>query len=108
MRIIKTRGKWTKEGLIISLLKSESSDAEHNYMKHFNNNTDDADSYDDTIRGKISDIKMMLSALGNTVTNNDRKKVRTKRYEIEKKQNLLDKEIERIYDDLVELVKTLD
>ena len=77
-------------------------------MKHFNNNTDDADSYDDKIRGKISDIKMMLSALGNTVTNNDRKKVRTKRYEIEKKQNLLDKEIERIYDDLVELVKTLD
>ena len=51
-------------------------------MKHFNNNTDDADSYDDKIRGKISDIKMMLSALGNTVTNNDRKKVRTKRYEI--------------------------
>ena len=77
-------------------------------MKHFDNNTDDADSYDDKIRGKISDIKMMLSALGNTVTNNDRKKVRTKRYEIEKKQNLLDKEIERIYDDLVELVKTLD
>ena len=77
-------------------------------MKHFNNNTDDADSYDDKIRGKISDIKMMLSALGNTVTNNDRKKVRTKRYEIEKKQNLLDKEIERIYDDIVELVKTLD
>ena len=77
-------------------------------MKHFNNNTDDADSYDDKIRGKISDIKMMLSALGNTVTNNDRKKVRTKHYEIEKKQNLLDKEIERIYDDLVELVKTLD
>ena len=77
-------------------------------MKHFNNNTDDADSYDDKIRGKISDIKMMLSALGNTVTNNDRKKVRTKRYEIKKKQNLLDKEIERIYDDLVELVKTLD
>ena len=77
-------------------------------MKHFNSNTDDADSNDDKIRGKISDIKMMLSALGNTVTNNDRKKVRTKRYEIEKKQNLLDKEIERIYDDLVELVKTLD
>ena len=84
MRIIKTRGKWTKEGLIINLLKSESSDAEHNYMKHFNSNTDDADSNDDKIRGKISDIKMMVSALGNTVTNNDRKKVRTERYEIKK------------------------
>ena len=33
--------KLKKEGLIISLLKLESSDAERNYMKHFNNNTDD-------------------------------------------------------------------
>ena len=43
-----------------------------------------------------------------TVTNNDRKKVRRKLYEIEKKENLSDKEKEKIYDDLVELVKTLD
>ena len=34
---IKNRDKLTKEGLIISLLKSESSDTERNYMKHFNN-----------------------------------------------------------------------
>ena len=65
LRRIKNRDKLTKEGLIISLLKSESSDAERNYMKHFNNNTDDDDDDDDTydgkIRGKISDIRMMLS-----------------------------------------------
>ena len=73
MRRIKNRGELTKEGLIISLLKSESSDAERNYMKHFNNNTDDDDTYDDKIRGKISDIRMILSRLGNTVTNKDRK-----------------------------------
>ena len=47
MRKIKNRDKLTKEDLIISLLKSESSNAERNYMKHFNN-TDD-----DTYDGKI-------------------------------------------------------
>ena len=69
LRRIKNRDKLTKEGLIISLLKSESSDAERNYMKHFNNNTND-DTYDDKIRGKISDIRI-LSRLGNTVPNNE-------------------------------------
>ena len=63
-------------------------------MKHFNNNTND-----DKIRCKISDIRMMLSRLGNIVTNNNRKKVRKKLYERGKKENL---------SDLVELVRTLD
>ena len=44
-------------------------------MKHFNNNDtkDDTndDTYDDKIRGKISYIRMILSRLENTVTNND-------------------------------------
>ena len=93
-RRIKNRDKLTKEDLIISFLNSESSDSERNYMKHFNNNTDDDDddTYDGKIKGKISDIRMMLSALGNTVTNNDRKKIRKKLYEIEKKENLSGKE----------------
>ena len=39
MRRIKNRGKLKKEGLIISILKSEGSNAERNYMKHFNINT---------------------------------------------------------------------
>ena len=107
MRRIKNIYKLTKEDLIISLLKSESSALERNYMKHFN--TDDADdTYDDKIRGKISDIRMILSRLGNTVTNNDRKKIKRMPYEIEKKENLSDKEKEKIYDDLLELVNTLD
>ena len=78
MRRIKNWDKLTKEGLIISLLKSENSDIEHNYMKHFNNNTDDDtnnNTNDDKIRDKISDIRIILSRLGNTVTNNDRKKI---------------------------------
>ena len=61
-------------------------------MKHFNNKTNDDtnnnNTNDDKIRGQISDIRMILSRLGNTVTNNDRKKVRRKLYEIEKQGNL--------------------
>ena len=88
LRRIKNRDKLTKEDLILTLLKSESSDAERNYIKHFDNNTDDDDDDDDTydgkIIGKISDIRMMLSRLGNRVTNNDRKNIKRKFYEIEK------------------------
>ena len=105
MRTIRSCDNLTKEDLIINLLKSESSPAERNYMKHFNNNTND-DTYDDKIRGKISDIRI-LSRLGNTVSNNDRK-LEESFMKYEKKENLSDKEKEKIYDDLVELVKTLD
>ena len=43
-------------------------------MKHFNNNTGDDNTYDGKIRGKISDIRMIFSRLGNTGTNKDKKK----------------------------------
>ena len=75
LRRIKKSDKLTKEDLIISLLKSESSPAERNYMKHFNNNTND-DTYDDKIRGKISDIRMILSRLGNIVTKMIKRKLK--------------------------------
>ena len=83
-------------------------------MKEFNSNTnvDNNKNYDDTydgkIRDKISDIRMILSRLGNTITNNDRKKIKKELYEIEKKQNLSDDEKEEIYDHLVEFVNTFD
>ena len=92
LRRIKNRDKLTKESVIISLLKPESSDAERNYMKLINNDTDDDDTYDGKMRDKISDIRMILSRLGNTVTNNDRKKTNEELYEIEKKENLSDME----------------
>ena len=90
LRIIKNSDKLKKEGLITSLLKSESSSTERNYMKHFNNNANDDNNtnddnndnntndntYDDKIRDKKSDIRMTLSRLENTVTNNDRKKIK--------------------------------
>ena len=76
-------------------------------MKNFNNNTND-DIYDDKRKGKISDIRMKFSRLGNTVTNNDRKKITKELHEREKKKNLSHKEKEKIYDHLVELVNTLN
>ena len=76
MRRIKNRKKLTKEDLVLTLLKSESSALERNYMKHLNNDIDDNDTYDQKIRGKISDINMILNRLGNTITNNDKKKIK--------------------------------
>ena len=102
LRGIKNYDNLTKEDLIFSLLKSESSPAERNYMKYFNNSTNDE------IKSKINDIRLILSRLGNIVTKNDRKKIRKERYEIEKRQNLLKNEKEKIYDDLVKLANTLD
>ena len=72
-------------------------------MKYFNNSTSD-----DKIKYKINDIRMILSRLGNIVTRNDRKEIKKKLYQIEKKQNLSDNEKEKIYDHLVELVNTFD
>ena len=92
LRRIKNTEKLTKEDLIISLLKSESSIAERNFKKLFNNNNPDDDTYDDKIRGKISDIRMILSRLGNI---NDRKKIKKELYEIEKRENLSDNEKKR-------------
>ena len=114
MRRIKNRDKLKKEDL-----KLESSNVERNYMKHFNNNNNNSntnvdsnvnvdDTYDSKIRDKISDIRMILSRLGNIITNKNRKKIKKELYEIEKNQNLSDREKEKIYDNLVKLVKTLD
>ena len=89
LRRTKNIEKLTKEDLVITLLKLESSALELNFMKHFNNNNaDDNDTYDDKIRGKINDIRMIFSKLGNIVDINDRKKIKKELYEIEKKKNL--------------------
>ena len=50
-------------------------------------------------------LRMILSRLGNTVTNNDRKKIKSELHETEKKKNLSDEEKEEIYDNLAELIK---
>ena len=115
LRRIKNRGKLKKEGLITSILKSESSNAERNYMKHFNTNIDNNnvdnnanDDYDGKTRGKVRDIRAMLSRLGDIVTKDDRVKIKKELYEIENKKNLSDKEKEKIDDNLLELVNKLN
>ena len=95
LRRIKNYDNLKKEDLIISLLKSESNPAERNYMKYFSNSTSDG-AYNDKIKSKINDIRIILSRLGNIV--NDRKKIKKELYEKEKKQNLLDNEKEEIYE----------
>ena len=76
MARIKNSDKLKKEGLITSLLKSESSYVESNYMKHFNNTNDDNNNTNDSkIRDKIKDVRIILSRLGNTITSNYRKKL---------------------------------
>ena len=97
----------TKEDLIFRLLKSESNPAERSYMKYFNNSTSD-DTYDDEIESKTNDIRLILSRLGNIVAKKYRKDIKKELHEIEKKQNLLDNEKEKIYDHLVTLANTLD
>ena len=51
---------------------------------------------------------MMLSRSGNRVTKNDRKEIKKEFYEIEKRENLSDKEKEENYDYLVNLTNTLN
>ena len=76
-------------------------------MKYFNNSTRD-DTYDDKIKSKINDIRIILSRLGNIATKSNRKKIKKELYVIEKKQNLSDNEKEEIFDHLVKLINTFD
>ena len=89
-------GKLKIEGLITSFLKSEISNAERSYMKHFNTNVDnittnvdnDDDTNDAKIRVKIGDIRMILTRLGDIVHKDDRVKIKKELYEVENKKNL--------------------
>ena len=90
-------------------------------MKYFNNNTNTSNNTnvsnnnvnnnntndDDTNDSKISDIRAILSRLGNIVNKNDRDKIKKELYEIENKKNLSDEEKEKIHDNLAELVNKL-
>ena len=83
LRGFKKLDNLTKEDLIFRLLKSESNLIERNYMKYFNNSTSD-DTYDNKIKSKINDIRLILSRLRNLVTKIYRNEVKKELYEIEK------------------------
>ena len=94
----------TKEDLIFSLFKLESSPPECNYIKYFNNNNNT----NDETKSKINYITIILSRLGNIITKNERKKIKKNLYEIEKNNNVSTNEKEKIYNDLIKLANTLD
>ena len=85
-----------------------SNNTNVNNSTNVNNNTNDDDTYDGKIRDKVSDIRVILSRLGDIVTKNDRKEIKNELYEIENKKNLSDEEKEKINDNLVQLVNKLN
>ena len=100
---IQSRGKLKKEGLITRIIKTERSNAERNYMKHFNTNVDNYnvdnnanDDYNGQIKDKISNIGVKRSRLGDIVTKDDREKIKIELYEIENKKNLSIKKKKRL------------
>ena len=113
MRRIKNTDKLKKEVLITGISKSEINNAEGSFTKHFNANVDNNatnvatndDPYDAKIRDKIGHIRVILSRLGDIVTKDDRVKVKKELYEVKNKENLSDKEKEKIADNLLELVR---
>ena len=64
---------------------NNNTDAKNNNNNNNNHNTNDDDTYDSKIRDKISDIRIILSRLGNTITNKNKKKIKKELYEIEKR-----------------------
>ena len=82
-KLVKTEPKKTDNE---EKLKRKSTDK----LKEIHNNT-----YDGKIRDKMSDIRMILSRLQTIVTKKDKKKIMKELYEIEKKQDLSDKEKKR-------------
>ena len=83
LRRIKNYDKLSTEDLIYTLLRSESDLMESNYEKYITDNTNDE------IKSKINYIRILLSRLGNIITQDGRKnKLRKNLYEIEKTQKL--------------------
>ena len=76
-------------------------------MKYFNKSTSD-NTYEDEIKSKVNDIRLIFSRLVNIVTTKYRREIKKKLYEIEKEQNLSENEKEKIYDHLVKLANNLD
>ena len=102
LRGIKNYDKLSREDLIYTLLRSESYSVESDYEKYITNDTNDE------IKGKINNIRMILSKLGDTVTKDERKKTKKDLYEIEKKQRPTKTQKERAYRYFIELAYALD
>ena len=86
LRKIRNYDKMSKEDSIDTLLRSEKSFLENNYIKYISININDDD--DDGIRAKINNIRIVLARLVNIIAKKDRDKIRKELYDIEKKKRL--------------------
>ena len=109
MKRDKNSGKLEKEGLVTTLVKSGISSAERSTNVSNNTNANASnDTNDGKIRGKINDIILILSRLGDIVTKNGREKTKKELHEIENKTNISDEEKEKNYNNLLELANKLN
>lgn len=60
---------------------------EDNYIKYINNNIGDNDNIDNRLRGIMNNIRIILTKLGNIVTNVDRWVITKELYELEQALN---------------------
>ena len=108
IRKIKNYEDMKKEDLITSILKSKQSITElfnnnnNNYYNNNNNNNNNL--YED----EISDIRRILSRLGDILPKKDRKEIKNKLYEIEHQRNILEEEREKNDEYLRKLVRILN
>ena len=70
LRTIKNYGNLSKEDLIYTILRSEKSLYENNYLNCIRNNTDDK------IKEKINIIRIELAKLGDIITKEDRDNIK--------------------------------
>ena len=94
IRRIKNYEDMKKQDLIISLLKSKESTAEH-----FNDNHHD---------NEISDVRRILNRLRDILPKKDRKKIKDKLYKIEHQRNISEEERERNDKYLRKIVRILN
>ena len=89
LRRIKNYWDMTKKDLIYTLLRSEKNVLEDNYMKYINVCTNDE------LKEKINQIRILLTKLRNTLTDEEKKIIRGELYKIEKKERLIKAQKER-------------
>ena len=101
LRSSKNYGNLSKEDLIYTILRSEKSLYENNYLNYIRNNTDDE------IKEKINIIRIELAKLGDVIAKKDRDIIKKELYEIENKTELTNTEKDRTHNCLIKIVNDL-
>lgn len=94
---IKNYNNLTKEDLIYTLLRSQKSPRENNYLRYITSNINNK------VKAKINDIRIELAELGKAINKIDKENIRKELNEIEKKTKLSRKQREDILRRLIEI-----